>query len=241
MGCKLSTHPCHRPEALSTSKTSHPNRPARKTDGDEMFKYLATGMCVLFLTTISKAQTSYPKFEIPVDFSFINVHPDLPAITSFNVFGGGVAGVYNFASFVGIKADFQFYTQGTSVRNTLEHDGFPPAKLSANLTTYMFGPQIKKHSGKFHPFGEALFGTAHSNEFAQILEDEGITNKSSTNSAFAMEFGGGLDYAIIPYVELRPFEVDYLLTRFGVSGTPYTGNQNNFKYSAGINFQFGGK
>jgi hypothetical protein len=206
-----------------------------------MFKYLATGMCVLFLTTISKAQSSYPKFEIPVDFSFINVHPDLPAITSFNVIGGGVAGVYNFSSVVGIKADFQFYTQGTSVRNTLEHDGFPPAKLSANLTTYLFGPQFKKHSGKLQPFGEALFGTAHSNEFAQILEDEGITNKSTANSAFAMEFGGGLDYAIIPYVELRPFEVDYLLTRFGVSGTPYTGNQNNFKYSAGINFQFGGR
>jgi hypothetical protein len=206
-----------------------------------MFKYLATSMCVLLFATISQAQTSYPKFEIPVDFSFINVHPDLPAIISFNVFGGGVAGVYNFASFIGIKADFQFYTQGTSVRNTLEHDGFPPGKLSANLTTYMFGPQFKKHSGKFQPFGEALFGTAHSNEFAQILEDEGITNKSSTNSAFAMEFGGGLDYAIIPYVELRPVEVDYLLTRFGVNGTPYTGNQNNFKYSAGINFQFGGK
>jgi len=206
-----------------------------------MFKYLATSMCVLLLTTISRAQTSYPKFEIPVDFSFINVHPDLPVITSFNVFGGGVGGVYNFASFVGIKADFQFYTQGTGVRNTLEHDGFPPGQLSANFTTYLFGPQFKKHSGKLHPFGEALFGTAHSNEFAQILEDEGVTNKTSANSAFAMEFGGGLDYAIIPYVELRPVEVDYLLTRFGVSGTPYTGNQNNFKYSAGINFQFGGK
>jgi hypothetical protein len=205
-----------------------------------MFKYLAS-MCVLLVATLSNAQTSYPKFEIPVDFSFINVHPDLPAITSFNVIGGGVAGVYNFASFIGIKADFQFYTQGTSVRNTLEHDGFPPGPLSANLTTYMFGPQFKKHSGKLHPFGEALFGTAHSNEFAQILEDEGITNKSSTNDAFAMEFGGGLDYAIIPYVELRPVEVDYLQTRFGVNGTPYTGNQNNFKYSAGINFQFGGK
>ena len=206
-----------------------------------MFKYLATSMCVLLLTTISRAQTSYPKFEIPVDFSFINVHPDLPVITSFNVFGGGVGGVYNFASFVGIKADFQFYTQGTGVRNTLEHDGFPPGQLSANFTTYLFGPQFKKHSGKLHPFGEALFGTAHSNEFAQILEDEGVTNKTSANDAFAMEFGGGLDYAIIPYVELRPVEVDYLLTRFGVSGTPYTGNQNNFKYSAGINFQFGGK
>jgi Outer membrane protein beta-barrel domain len=203
------------------------------------FKYLATSVCVLLLTTVSGAQSSYPKFEVPVNFSFINVHPDLPVISSFNVFGGGVGGVYNFASFVGIKADFQFYTQGTGLRKTLEHNGFPAGQLSANLVTYMFGPQFKVHSGKFQPFGEALFGTAHSKEFAQILEDEGITNKSSTNRGFAMEFGGGLDYAIIPYVELRPFEVDYLLTRFGVDGT--TGSQNNFKYSAGINIQFGGK
>ena len=203
------------------------------------FTYLAASVFVLLLTAASVAQTSYPKFEVPVDFSFINVHPDLPVITSFNVFGGGVGGVYNFASFVGIKADFQFYTQGTGVRKTLEHNGFPAGQLSANLSTYMFGPQIKKHSGKLHPFAEALFGTAHSNAFAQILEDEGITNKSSSDSAFAMEFGGGLDYAIIPYVELRPVEVDYLQTRFGVNGT--TESQNNFKYSAGINIQFGGK
>jgi hypothetical protein len=207
----------------------------------KMSKYLATSACVLLLSTVSGAQTTYPKFEIPVDFSFINVHPNIPVITSFNVFGGGVGGVYNFSSVVGLKADFQFYTQGTGVRNKLEHDGFPAGQLSANFVTYMFGPQLKKHSGKIQPFGEALFGAAHSNEFAQILEDEGITNKSSTNNAFAMEFGGGLDYAIIPYVELRPIEVDYLYTRFGVNGTTYTGSQNNFKYSAGINFQFGGK
>jgi hypothetical protein len=207
----------------------------------KMLRYLATSVGVLLLTMVSGAQTSYPKFEVPVDFSFINVHPNLPVITSFNVFGGGVGGVYNFSSFVGLKADFQFYTQGTGVRNTLEHNGFPAGQLSANFTTYLFGPQFKKHSGKFQPFGEALFGVAHSNEFAQILEDEGITNKSSTDGAFAMEFGGGLDYAIIPYVELRPVEVDYLFTRFGVNGTTYTGSQNNFKYSTGVNFQFGGK
>jgi hypothetical protein len=207
----------------------------------KMLKHLATSVCVLLLSTVSGAQTSYPRFEIPVDFSFINVHPDIPVITSFNVFGGGVGGVYNFSSFVGIKADFQFYTQGTGVRNTLEHNGFPAGQLTANFVTYLFGPQFKKHSGKFQPFGEVLFGAAHSNEFAQILEDEGITNKSSTNNAFAMEFGCGLDYAITPYVELRPVEVDYLFTRFGVNGTTYTGSQNNFKYSAGINIQFGGK
>jgi hypothetical protein len=207
----------------------------------KILECLTTSVCVLLLSTASGAQTSYPKFEVPVDFSFINVHPDLPVITSFNVFGGGVGGVYNFASVVGLKADFQFYTQGTGVRNTFEHHGFPAGQLSANFTTYLFGPQFKKHSGKFQPFGEALFGTAHTNEFAQIFKEEGITNKSSSDSAFAMEFGGGLDYAIIPYVELRPVEVNYLYTRFGVNGTTYTGSQNNFKYSAGVNFQFGGK
>jgi hypothetical protein len=213
-------------------------------------KYFAT--CVLLIPLASWTQTtshnssqgstsSYPKFEVPIDFSFINVHPDLPQITSFNVFGGGLAGVYNFTPLVGIKADFQFYTQGSGVKNTLEHDGFPAGQLSANFVTYMFGPQFKKHSGKFQPFGEALFGAAHSNEFAQILQDEGIINKSSTNNAFAMEFGGGLDIPLTPNIQFRPVEIDYLLTRFGVNGTTYTGSQNNFKYSVGVNFTFGGK
>ena len=43
-----------------------------------------------------------------------------------------------------------------------------PGQANGNVFTYMFGPQIKKHSGKFQPFGEALFGAAHSNLYAQI-------------------------------------------------------------------------
>ena len=56
-----------------------------------------------------------------------------------------------------------------------------------------------------------------------------------------MEFGGGLDIPITAIIQARPVEVDYLYTRFGVNGTNYTGSQNNFKYSAGVNFTFGGK
>jgi hypothetical protein len=181
---------------------------------------------------------AYPKFEVPVGFSFVNVHPDLPVITSFNVFGGNLGGVWNFNSLIGIKADFGFYTQGSGVKNKLTEDGYVAGQVSANMVTYMFGPQFKKHSGKFQPFGEALFGAAHSNEYAQILQDEGNINKSSDNNAFAMEFGGGLDIPLTAHIQARPVEVDYLLTRFGVNGTTYTGNQNNFKYSAGVNFTF---
>jgi hypothetical protein len=55
--------------------------------------YVATGVCLLLFAMLSGAQSTsqgvtqtssnaYPKIEVPVDFSFINVHPDLPIITS---------------------------------------------------------------------------------------------------------------------------------------------------------------
>ena len=74
--------------------------------------------------TTQKTAPDYPKFEAAVDFSFINVHPDLPIITSFNVFGGGLDGVYNFTPLIGVKAAFQFYTQGSGVKNKLTQEGY---------------------------------------------------------------------------------------------------------------------
>jgi len=195
------------------------------------------------LFTMAAFAQDVPKFEVPVGFSFINVHPGLSPITSFNVFGGGGGFVYNVSPWIGIKADFQGYTQGSGVRNTLTNAGHTlVGNVSGNVFTYMFGPQIKKHSGKFQPFGQALFGAAHSNAYASIFNSiNGITSGSSNNNAFAMQYGGGLDYALTQHVQLRPVEVDYLYTRFGVNGTNYTGSQNNFKYVAGVNFTFGGK
>ena len=114
--------------------------------------------------------------------------------------------------------------------------------MNGNVFTYMFGPHFKKHSGKLQPFGEGLFGAAHSNAYGTIYNAiHGITSASSNNNAFAMEFGGGLDLAVTPHIQVRPVEVDYLYTRFGINGTSYTGAQNNFKYMVGANFTFGGK
>lgn len=193
------------------------------------------------LFTMAAFGQDYPKFEVPVGFSFVNVHPDITNLTSFNVFGGGGGFVYNVTPWIGIKADFAGYTQGSGLKNQLTSQGFA-GQVNGNVFTYMFGPQIKKHSGKLQPFGEALFGAAHSNLYSQIYTVQtGLTSGSSNNNAFAMQFGGGLDFALTQHIQLRPVEVDYLYTRFGVNGTNYTGNQNNFKYFAGVNFTFGGK
>jgi|SRR5262252_4396426 len=199
-------------------------------------------LALWFVSSLISVAQEYPKIEVPVGFSFVNVHPDLTPITSFNIFGGGGGFVYNVTPIVGIKADFMGYTQGSGVRQRLINNGFTVGQLSGNVFTYMFGPQFKKHSGKLQPFGEALFGAAHSNAYAQIYNIiHGGVSGSSNNNAFAMEFGGGLDFAVTKTIQLRPVEVDYLYTKFGVNGTRYAGTQNNFKYFAGVNFTFGGQ
>jgi len=199
-------------------------------------KKLMFALVVTLLFTVAAVAQDVPKFEIPVGFSFVNVHPNLSPITSFNIFGGGGGFVYNVTPWIGIKADFMGYTQGSGLKNQLVNNTIPLTyNVQGNVFTYMFGPQIKKHSGKFQPFGEALFGAAHSNAYANAYNNiHGLTSTSSNNNAFAMEFGG----AGAVHAEAG---VDYLYTRFGVNGTSYTGSQNNFKYFAGVNFTFGGR
>ena len=119
-------------------------------------KSLLLLISILFAATIWAQDV--PKVEIPVGFSFVNVHPNLSPITSFNIFGGGGQFNVNFGNYFGIKADFMGYTQGSGVRNKLISDGFTVVgNVNGNVFTYMFGPQIKKHTGKIQPFGEALF------------------------------------------------------------------------------------
>ena len=194
------------------------------------------------LASMSLVAQDYPKVEVPLGFSFVNVHPDIPKITSFNIFGGGGGVVFNFTPMIGIKAEFMGYTQGNGLKSKLTNEGFPIfGDVQGNLFTYMFGPQIKKHSGNWQPFGEALFGAAHSNTYASIANTiTGVKSASSNNNAFAMAFGGGLDYKVGKNVQLRLAEFDYLYTRFGLNGTSYTGNQNNFRFFSGLDFTFGG-
>ena len=198
-------------------------------------------LSISLLTAMSLGAQDYPKVEVPLGFSFVNVHPAITPITSFNIFGGGGGLVYNFTPILGVKADFMGYTQGNGLKSRLTNAGYVVnGDVQGNLFTYMFGPQFKKHTGKLQPFGEALFGAAHSNTYANIFNTIHGVSGSSNSNAFAMAFGGGLDFVVSRYVQLRPVEVDYLYTRFGVNGTSYTGNQNNFRYVGGLNFTFGG-
>ncbi len=53
-----------------------------------------------------------------------------------------------------------------------------------------------------------------------------------------MAIGGGIDIPINKSFQFRPVEIDYLMTRF--TNQFNNSSQNNFRYSAGVNFTFGG-
>ena len=191
----------------------------------------------LLLPAMSFGQSSAPKGEIAFGYSFINVHPDLPPITSYNINGGVASFVYNFSPLWGIKAEFGDYVGNGGAQ--LKAAGFN-GNVSGNFFSYMFGPQIKKHSGRFQPFGQALFGAAHSGTQAQLDEIiNGLPSSGgSSNNTFAMEFGGGLDIPVSPHVQIRPVDIDYLYTHF--SANQVSASQNNFKYALGLTIVWGG-
>src|SRR5215469_2106024 len=72
----------------------------------QAMKKLMFALVVTLLLTVAAVAQDVPKFEVPIGFSFVNVHPGLTPITSFNIFGGGGGFVYNVTPWVGIKADF---------------------------------------------------------------------------------------------------------------------------------------
>ena len=79
-------------------------------------KKLIVVIAFALLFAMTAVAQDYPKFEVPVGFSFVNVHPGISQLTSFNIFGGGGGFVYNVTPWIGIKADFEGYTQGSGLK-----------------------------------------------------------------------------------------------------------------------------
>ena len=53
-----------------------------------------------------------------------------------------------------------------------------------------------------------------------------------------MAVGGGFDFKLTHAIAIRPGEFDFLLTRFGNPVTNNNNNQDNFRYNAGVVFEF---
>ncbi|HEX8814075.1 MAG TPA: outer membrane beta-barrel protein [Terriglobales bacterium] len=214
-----------------------------------MIRKIATVSAVVILLGLAAvAQDDFPKFEAGVDYTYARFSPSHNYInSSYSLNGGGGSFDFNFMKYVGVKADFQGYgsnTQNfTAPKGSIVCPNGCTANVQANLFTYMFGPQVGLRTGKFRPFGELLFGGAHSNVYGNLSKIAGITEgKAPSNNAFAMTVGGGLDIALNKKgtIAVRPGEFDYLYTRFNTSSLNPTNQsaQSSFRYVAGLVFNF---
>jgi opacity protein-like surface antigen len=188
---------------------------------------------VLLFAMPAFAQDDQGKMEISGNYSYIRFNPqnnNITGLSAFSLNGGGGAFTLFLTSLVGIKAEFEGY--GSTTR-TLTNG----AHVSANLFTYNVGPEIKLRSGKFQPFGEVMFGGAHSNANANTCNEVACVH-SPSNNAFDFIIGGGLDIKVTDSIAIRPGQFDYILTRFGNAFTGGNNNQSNFRFQAGVVFSF---
>ena len=196
-----------------------------------------TMLALAGLSPLAQAQRS----ELSVDYSFINYNPARSLAGARNLNGGGAAFVYNFSKFVGAKAELEGYgsTTYTFTVPTNNPHGLPPGvyQSSGSGFTYLFGPQINIPLRKVRPFGEALFGGAYNNVYANFYTKANVLGAAPSNNGFAMAIGGGLDIPVGERIMIRPAELDYFLTRYQINALG-TNNQSNFRYQAGVVFVF---
>lgn len=94
---------------------------------------------------------------------------------------------------------------------------------------YYLGKVIKKHS-RWEPFGHLMYGWSHQS----IKTTQGIpitTTISTSETTWAWDFGGGVDYLLSKHWALRG-RADWLKTHFS------NASQSHFKWVAGFWYSF---
>jgi hypothetical protein len=202
----------------------------------------------VLLSALVASAADYAKYEAFLGYDFVGYYPNNNAIPKAHFNGGSGEFVYNFSSWFGAVADAGAVHKGLI-------GGY---SVDTTVANYVFGPRVAMHGKRFTPFVQFLFGGAYGTASAQvsallppggpvlppgIVQDPNhpITARiNASQNAFAMMAGGGVDIKLSKHMAFRPIEFDYYLTRFS---NPELGNnnQNNWRYSGGVNFLFGAK
>ena len=177
-------------------------------------------------------------------------------IGGYSMYGGSGQFIYNFNKWISGVGDFGAVNKpNVGVVNV------------QNTTAFTYGgPRVYWRKGKWAPFGEVLFGAAYRHISTQVdavtvcgfdgflpcpvsvvnpsmlFPQNGTlvaARLSTTQTAFSLQAGGGLDWRYNKHFTFRPVEVDYVLTRFPNPTTGFRENQSSISASIGLVFTFG--
>jgi hypothetical protein len=168
----------------------------------------------------AKAQDVTTRFEAYAGYDYMrdNATNDITHVPpSYSVNGNGGSGQLEFnpTPRLGVVGDLGGYA--------VARNGLP----TAHQISYLFGPRVNFRGGRVTPFAQVLLGAMWASD-AIVL---------GSKTAFATTAGGGIDVTVSRHFAVRPLQAEYFLTKFPDGAN---NRQNNFRYSAGIAFRFGG-
>ncbi len=174
----------------------------------------------------SSSDTDYPKVELFGGYSFDLFNVKNTLRENFHNHGGTGAAAFNVNHWLGLVGDFARYRVGDL-----------PTGQSADISTFLFGPQFSKRGERWTPFAHVLFGGAHVNSTNTAPSGTSFFNHSFTQNGFATAFGGGVDLTLGKHFAWRLIQADYMLTKFNDG---FDNKQNNIRAATGIVVRLGG-
>lgn len=210
----------------------------------------------VFLSTLGSAQ-DFPKAEVFGGYSYL--HVDTQGVSGSSLtnqcniaFGGAcpvtfqihpgfngwsIAPQANLNRWFGVKA--QIAGQHGNIITIKVNSTLPIPAISIpkqHVYDFLFGPVVSHRSEKYTAFVHGLVGAQHVG-ISENIAVGGIGGFSAATSEtdFAFALGGGLDLRASRHLAIRVAQFDYELVN--ASGK----HQNDFRYSGGIVFGFGGK
>lgn len=163
----------------------------------------------------SFVRPSVTYLQTPQGTCVITGCPTTTTTQTRNFNGWEVGGAFKLLGPLALAADFSDTSGSFQGANT-------------RLKTYLAGPQLR-FPGPISPFVHFLAGAAHESIGTGA---SALVTTGPTQTAFATTLGGGLDLKVLPFISLRPIQVDYLLTHFNSK------TQNQPRISAGIVLRF---
>ena len=215
--------------------------------------------------TIASAQSTGPDRDGRIEvfggfsandyFNYVSFPPMLPDL-NFSPFLTSTAGGKGFATsitgsfngYLGITGEFSVYfdnvhsvplkinvchTPGSCTASTQNSDGGRTAFY------FLAGPEIKgRNRTRLTPFARALFGGVASHASFATAGPALTHSDSDLRTAFAMDFGGGLDVRINNRLSIRG-TADYTGMFLRDLGDPDSGAlQNHLRLSIGVAYRF---
>jgi hypothetical protein len=202
---------------------------------------------VPLLAFVAAAQ-DVPKFETFLGYTYVRAN-SATNVPAFSANGAGGQFAYNFSKYFSAVADLGAVHNGNI-------NGY---QIDNTTTNFLFGPRVSLRYSRIRPYFNVLFGGVYESASIQVaglvpgqpifvpglptpIPGQPITARlGAQQTAFAMVAGGGLDIKINKMMSFRPIGLDYYMTRLQNLRTQGDNNQNNLRYTAGINFTFGAK